>query len=402
MQAKAMSNLILKFAGADATGFAGADIVARVQGYPSADNPESFFREIVVRASGPDANLPVDPGRYRIQAVLPSGAILQEDRTVAAGQDVSVIFSPKRAPRSPVRTDLRGNPVFGARPWALRRPDILLYEMHPRPFADWDDRPSFNYNTGIAGQNLLGSPVLDGSGRSLLIQVRPQRVEYGPRLWASITYDDVIESVSIPAPWKLRFLSMAQVELAMNSDPDGLNARTSVAVNDPQMNGLLAYLGRGNLGPARTMLRDLDYESTIQTAIAEKEVNPLAACAAAYVGLAVFDAGERERWDAWLPNIMRLFPSIPDGAIVHARRIINRPKSALETAEALDALKTAFRAGVPYFTAGLLLLRDCLTLFAPSDPEARRMLETASRFVSRLDQSQVFTVLQYPARIPPL
>ena len=408
-----MSNLVLSFAAPELGEEVTAGIVARIQGYPDGDQSNPFFREVVIPASdGAGIDVSVRPGRYRIQAVLPSGSILQEERKIADGEMVSVIFrSPAQrsglgwqdfegsGSRSSAdrRGDWRGTSVSKGSPRSGGAPAIEFYSTPGRTGWIWDGAllPPF---PRMPNADIRVSPP-QGDGNVQLLRIDLARQHDDNRNWAMLSYDDCIEIASIPLPWRLGSERMASVEMLLDRDPDTLRARTSLAVRDPKLGGLLAYLGRGNLGPARTIFNDLDYGSIVHEAIGQKRLNPLAACAAAYVGLAVFEPGERERWDSWLSNIMDWFPSIPDGAIVHARRIINRPNGPSELSEALVALKTAFEAGLPYFTAGLLLLRDSLVLFAPRDEEARLMLEEVSRAASRVDQTQVFTVLQYPKEV---
>ena len=167
-------------------------------------------------------------------------------------------------------------------------------------------------------------------------------------------------------------------------------------VRDPVLGGMLAYLGRGHLANVRPLVASLDHDGLIERTIRGKRRNPLAACAAAYVALAIFEPGERARWDGWLPNIMNWFPWLPDGAIVHARRIIQQARHSAEKDEALAALKRAYRCGIPYFAVGILHLRDLLMMFSTNDPDAREMLEKVSRVTSRIDTGQAFTVLRYP------
>ena len=203
------------------------------------------------------------------------------------------------------------------------------------------------------------------------------------------------ELISIPAPWRCAIdHCLSPIDILIDASATG-TAKSSIAVHDKALEGVLAYLDRGRLAAARPLVEELDGTDAIGAAIFHKMDNPLAACAAAYVGLAVFQPGESERWDSWLPNIMDRFPDIPDGAIVHARRIVLRPGHPDENKQALAALKQAYRAGLPYFGVGVQLLREMLTLF-PADEEAVTMLDAVSRVASRVDQSQMFTVLRYP------
>lgn len=203
------------------------------------------------------------------------------------------------------------------------------------------------------------------------------------------------ELLSIPAPWFcVAGHSFSPIDILVDSSICGA-AKSSIAVHDKGLEGVLAYLDRGRLAAARPLVEELDRSNAITNAIEGKMDNPLAACAAAYVGLAIFAPGESERWDGWLPNLMNRFPEIPDAAIVHARRIVLRPGTTEENAEALAALKQAYRAGLPYFGVGVQLLREMLTLF-PGDKNAEAMLAAVAGVASRVDQNQMFTVLRYP------
>ena len=139
----------------------------------------------------------------------------------------------------------------------------------------------------------------------------------------------------------------------------------------------------------------LEKDNVIQEAIEGKQTNPLAACAAAYVGLSVYDPQAREVWDRWLGNCMRLFPNVPDAAIVHARRLILRPTGPDDNAEAADALRKASAAGIPYFSAGVALQREMLTVLTPDHTDLAPLAAAAARLASRVDPGQAFTVLRY-------
>jgi hypothetical protein len=220
-------------------------------------------------------------------------------------------------------------------------------------------------------------------------------VPFEERRWGVVETASCREIFSLPLPWWAGTTGgPTTLEIAVDSGTRG-RAMTSLGVRDPLLEGLLAYLDRGQLANARPIVEALDASGTITKLIQDKMQNPLAACAAAYLGLAIFDPGEQERWDSWLPNVMNWFPWLPDGAIVHARRIVLRPSHSDENLEALDALKRAFRAGIPYYSVGVQLMREMLSLFL-HDPEASDMLERVQGVASRVDLGQMFTVLRYP------
>lgn len=203
-----------------------------------------------------------------------------------------------------------------------------------------------------------------------------------------------IELASLPLPW---FCSSnneySPADLLV--DPSRSIASTTVAVRDRRMSGLLAFLDRGQASAAAPLLAELEKDDLIEEMIFAKMVNPLAACAAAYVGLAVYPPDAHERWDAWLGNCMHRFPDIPDAAIVHARRLILRPSGPDDNDQAAEALRAACKAGIPYFSAGLLLLREMLALLGPDYEDLKPLADTAAGLVARVDPGQAFTVLRY-------
>jgi hypothetical protein len=238
----------------------------------------------------------------------------------------------------------------------------------------------------------------DNHGDSAIWRLRDPNdaTVYLPRRWARIELaSGGIEIASLPLPWfcvgRGEFLSVD----VMVDPSRKAGAATTVAVRDEQLAGLLAFLDRGQAGAAGPLLAELERANVIEQAISDKMSNPLAACAAAYVGLAVYPPHEREQWDHWLGNCMRRFPEIPDAAIVHARRLILRPTSPTDNAVAAEALRAACAVGAPYFSAGVFLLREMLTLLAADFPDLASLVERANVLTSRVDASQAFTVARY-------
>jgi hypothetical protein len=62
----------------------------------------------------------------------------------------------------------------------------------------------------------------------------------------------------------------------------------------------------------------------------------------------------------------------------------------------VTALRSAFSAGIPCFSAGVFLLRDTLARYSERDEEAKEMFETVARLATRVDPDQLFTVIRYP------
>lgn len=445
-------------------------IVARIHGYPatSKDPDQLYFKEVTIPATNDGGlTVDVDPGRYRIQAILPSGAMLQEERHINEGETASVTFSAGPAQRDwlswqqfdgslrtrPASTGPTagegtsdGRIILGGSirrvlrgPWVRRSiakvpglRDLLksvisaeALEMFPETWrgvrneATLAFRQQSSLREGHGPQSWstiasaaqavdvarLWSPETERGLRVDRVQQDgnlslwrcefSRNTDFSTRFWAFSDVADVVEICSIPLPWS-GVNEPASVDVLVDSTDGNVGVHSSIIVRDAVLGGLLAYLGRGRLSNARPLVDSLESENLIENTIQGKVQNPLAACAAAYVGLSMFDPGEAERWDSWLPNIMYWFPHIPDGAILHARRMLLRPGSAAETEAVLNALKEAYRRGIPYFTAGVLGLRDSLLMFRDKDSEVKQMLQNVSSVATRLDIGQAFTVLTFP------
>jgi hypothetical protein len=462
-----MSKLTLVFANDRLEADIESGVVARIQGFPSsadASDEEPYYREVVVPVGRDGITLEVPAGRYRVQALLPSGRILQEDRYVQTGDQIPVNFDAGPSPRgwlgwtsfggnSPNPDALEHQPArrgSATRGWA----SISQFRDLPRL-----DRQGVGYLVGSLGHALLDATVgqvsrvpeligvgpdrgarldcitcptaseggdswaeianpadvlrkrasasetapspqielVENEGAVRLWRVRHAAEQFEPRHWAVMEAADTVELGSLPLPWlDLRSGEYIKVEALVDESSARSGARMVLTMPDPTLGGLLAYIGRGRIGAAQVLVDSLANEGLIERTIAQKEGNPLAACAAAYAGLAMFDPAERERWDGWLSNCMNRFPWLPDAAIAHARRIILRPSSPGENEQALDALKTAYRRGIPYFSAGVQHLRDGLMMLGGKDAEAEAMLEAVRRVASRIDLGQTFTVLRFP------
>lgn len=410
-------------------------VVARISRTEMEASGREYFKEVVVPASSARGiDVDVEPGSYWVQAILPSGRILQQYCDVAGEETAHVSFGDDAA---------AAERDAGWLSWQTFDEGLipgssgLLRQAPTRP-SFWSKIPSLETFARLIRRTILGrgdqaslSVVAcppgreawsivasetqdlfrqllrrnDGdlpaeaflekdTGRLKLWKLKSAEQDPSQRRWALIGLGNGLELMCLPTPWRLASGEFAEVELLVDMDPERLHPRASIVVRDPDLAGLLAYLGRGNLSSVRPLVESLDLEKLVDRAISEKAANPLAACAAAYVGLAVFDLAERERWDGWLPNLMNWFPWLPDGAILHARRILLRP-GINENELVLLALKRAFHAGIPFFAAGVVLLRDGLLLYAHKDQEANAMLDAVSSVASRLDQRQAFTNLRF-------
>ncbi|HET6523182.1 hypothetical protein [Sphingopyxis sp.] len=421
-------------------GTGGADdsrpVVARIFGF-AGDAGTTVSHEMVVPA-GKSVEQKLEQGLYNVELTLPSGRIIQRhvkigedthedfqffedfapaggfslqesvgrpDREILAEAAVSsgnsssedykaaLDLAANRARSAPLTRGFksRGHPAATSSTPAVALPSLAAVSQRVGSFdlaAESADSPDWE-----------SIEPADRSGDSALWRIpSADAVNYQPetRRWARIELPNGgVEIASLPLPWLCAAnREYSPAELLVDPARSGA-AATSVAVRDQRLAGLLAFLDRGQASSAAPILAELARDQMIEETIFAKMINPLAACAAAYVGLAVNPPGAQEKWDLWLNNCMTRFPGIPDAAIVHARRLVLRPTDANDNDRAAEALRAACAAGIPYFSAGALLLREMLLQLSADHDDLAPLAEKAGRLVGRLDAGQAFTVLRY-------
>ena len=214
-----------------------------------------------------------------------------------------------------------------------------------------------------------------------------------PRSFAVSRRGEGVDVILLPVPWPLNTnLQSVQIEVLREAGA-GPAGRTTLTVCDPQVGGLLLYLNNARIADASVILDAAQRDGLVENLISEKFKNPLAACAAAYVGLATFSGKDAPGWGPWLQNLNEGFPWLPDGAVVSAayRMKTARTKQDLDAASA--AFVSAYRRGIPYYTAGIQQLLQGLYLFKNSSAEIDAMHGKVSNIALRVDAGQPFTVV---------
>jgi hypothetical protein len=403
-------------------------VVVRIVGFATAEQDRQISREMVIPAGATvEENLP--EGLYNVQLTLPSGRILQ--RNVKIDQDSNEAhefledFAPSAGFSLQEASGRAGSEILAEAALAsgtISESDYFTQQgSSTEPVSEMvkplgteqslrqgPDRPQLAIGSGM-GMSVTqkipdtagwtARPANEVRGKAALWRIRdtndvPRSVE--TRIWARVELaDGRVELASIPQPWFCTATgNFTPAEILV--DPDrSEGAATAVAVQDSKLAGLLAYLDRGQAGAARPLLEDIEQQNLIEQTIFSKMSNSLAACAAAYVGLSVYPPNEREQWDNWLENCMRLFPGVPDAAIVHARRLLLRPDNSGSNEDAADALRKACAAGPPYFSAGVSLLREMLLLLSADHQDLGERVEDATALAARVDPTQIFTVVRF-------
>jgi hypothetical protein len=433
--------------------WSGIELAVQIQ---SLDRTAGKNIEAVMPGHGAALAIAVNPGRHLVRLILPTGRILQQRCAVDDGGSASVAFDVlvgsddkafqlrSRVERLDAETTPRAWPISVLANIGSLLPAVSLASLQTFPLMTLLDRQLTRLGVATLAALPLGrrsnatlrivSPIflqgVEGWARAgvspltwhLMLakaEAVAPRVREGAlsfwridasdlpevnqntpsRSWFVTRVGDQVELGSLPSPWRVPdSTETASVDVLVDAAASA-QAASTIAIQDPRFEGLLAYLAQGQLGASRPLVKALADSDHIEEALREKTANPLAACAAGYAALALFDPGQSQRWDPWFANLANWFPWLPDGGILHARRMLLRPESGMKPGTAREVLKRAFRAGIPYFSTGVELLRDMLSILAEDDAEANDMLAKVSAIASRTDPRQIFTVLRYPANV---
>jgi len=213
----------------------------------------------------------------------------------------------------------------------------------------------------------------------------------------------------LPLPWmQVDGSGEAEVEALVQAGPADPVAsgsmdqghRISITVRDRLVGSVLGYLGAGQLSAAATILGHAEeaIERQAQRLLFSKGVNQPAAAAGAYALLAAQGSGKQESWHRWVANLKQWFPWLPDGAIQYAWVLLRQDRSEEGLKQARASLLEGYRRGLPYFSKGVNLLLDGLTLFANDareagmpDVEVEAARKVVWRLALRTNPRQLFT-----------
>lgn len=391
--------------------------------------------------------LTIDPGRWWVEATLPSGEVISDEVNVRKDEDAAVTLYP--AQRSPHKWlgwqhlvgNIEGLETFtGIVERARRDPvgyarDIISQRLDqhvPAGLRELVKRtldahlPKGARGAGLAEQrdpfasagepvirlcHRFGASALRGRGEwtSILAPGEPESsphptfmrsLEEGfatyrfgdlakppARDFAHVEWSGERYVVSLPLPW-MTARGEADVELMVRMHPLGKSVSIGVVVLDSEFGTLAGLMTSSTLPKARIFVdqaRDLLFG---------KMVNRLAAAAGGYVLVATSDAEVDPEWHAWIENLANWFPDLPDGAVLEATRRLRYPHDEKCYDIAKARLFEAFDRGIPYFSVGVAWLLDGLTLFSDEDPEAKERMQIVHRVAQRLDVAQAFTVVR--------
>ena len=363
----------------------------------------------------------LQPGRYMVEAFLPSGEIVAAE--ASTDQDEQVVLTGEPSPHEWLGFQHLWGNIPGREQFELERveqgpapaiPAVALVgpplpAVGREPLAESCDRA---WRAGKAVElegyvepALQLDTVVDGPVVSYRVHPGQATGAPGLRRYLLAGAPPALLCV-LPWPWpnadgggEALVEVLVGPELQASSTGGGARHFAAPLVRDSQISSALAYLGSGDLPSARRSLR------VAQELLFEKMVNPVAAAGGACVLVSDWlrqegEAAQRERWFGWVDTLARSVPWLPDGPIL-AGWLALRGGAEPRVDQARAALLEAHRRGLPFYAASLRLLYDGLTLLANDaaedargDDELQAALAAVRRLVLRLDVRQPFTVLQ--------
>jgi hypothetical protein len=169
-------------------------------------------------------------------------------------------------------------------------------------------------------------------------------------------------------------------ELLVRKHPLDGSLRTSIAVLDPDFSTLAALMMTSAMPKAAVFV-----EENADRIFAH---GSLAGAAAAYAALSSGHVGDqllrhiREFEESWW---------YPDCAVIAAWRMIRFPEARRDVRR---SILEAFWSGPPFFSTGVGLILDALTMLGPDDADAVACADVVKRVAIRLDTTQVFTTVR--------
>lgn len=179
-----------------------------------------------------------------------------------------------------------------------------------------------------------------------------------------------------------------------NEGKDANKWSVSLKLMDPVYGSLVEYLTRRDLFSIRSISEN--ERGKAATALYKKVGNPFTAAAAAYVF--ALTGSEESRYHSWMEILSSRYSWLPDGAIALGWKILREAKNdAIAWDNARKLFLLACSRGLPYYTVGLHILVDALTLLRqvnPDDSEILEMLAVAKAADVACVRTEPFTTLQ--------
>jgi hypothetical protein len=348
----------------------------------------------------------LEPGRYLVELLLPSGDILTEEAAVETGQWVQVQFKEEgTAHEWHCWPNLLGNveSAHGYRKSAITAASpVEVWEVHDQggPASGgriWNVLPDL-----VHGSTGLDLPLVSSRFGGHSSPLASAHSDEGTRIYRLVSgsgrstdrryvlasFQSSLELASVPSPWHNVWGSLVPVELFIRLS-EGTKMNMAFSVLDQDLGTALGYMARGALQSAMHLIS----QRQVIEILFNKRESPLAAAAAGYILLGTQKGSESAQWHGWIPNLKEWFQWLPDGAIQYAWLCLKQGSSPQSLSNARQALTEAYNRGLPYYSLGLQWMLDGFTLLGDEDEEVRRMSTAVQRVAWRANMSQPFTTI---------
>ena len=357
----------------------------------------------------------LEPGNYLVEAILPSGDIISDEKTVNEGEWPKVDLRAEHSAHewhswhnlvgsveshsSYYRTYNASKHGQSLQVWTIKKwpPNLQIGSAIDR--NQWEllgEQPE-SLPRRLLGVSPPSSAVLMSTGDyddetaaySFLIGAGGLPKNALPRWFALVQSNTAASLATIPSPWfdLNTGLELEAKLLIRQRAEEGIEAAFSLI--DSHIGTALGYMARGALQSA---LQILSHDRALDM-LFNKWDNPLGAAAGAYVLIGTKTSTDQRHWHEWVSNLMNNFPWLPDGAIQRAWLLLAQASSDEHLIQAREALITAYDRGLPYYSLGLQWMIDGLTLLGEEDAKAKQMLSRVQKVAWRADMSHPFTTI---------
>lgn len=169
---------------------------------------------------------------------------------------------------------------------------------------------------------------------------------------------------------------------------------THLDLKDSSYGSVIEYLNRRDTKSSSAVMRTIRAQASKM--LYDKLGNPFAAAAGAYLFALGGDPGQEH--EQWMDSLCGRFPWLPDGPIALGWKCLRTGRrGSSDWRQARQHFAMATQRGLPYYSIGLHILVDGLTLLSmaePEDIEIKDMLTAATAVNMACVRSEPFTTLE--------
>lgn len=338
---------------------------------------DDWFQDLRI-APEETTTLDIDPGHYVVEAFWRDGRLTTQQCLIGSSSSELVLVPPlRRREPKPFDRDF-SQPSAGGMSWSSRR-------------STGGHLPSV-FMSNIKTWSLLCDPKrIERESQVTTTEHLPVRRQQDLQLssdsqtsrnWVVYWASDAWALSSLP------FTGAKDEEVTLRADPHQL---PFIKASDPDMGVMTDMLPAGNSEAAHryasvayTHAQSHDLERIIS-------MRPLELCAFAYAEYESFAEGS---WTKALSSAAERHGSISDISVLVGWRMLMTAKDQDDWKAAGRLFEKAVQIGVPYFSLGVRLLAEGLTMIAPSLPDHEQSAGLVRSVAARVVPTEAFTTVR--------